>query len=192
MILPIVAYGAQVLRAESKDITPDYPDLKIFLGNMWETMYYSQGVGLAAPQVNKPIRIFVVDTQQIFERMDDEEKEEYNDGPGIKRVFINAHVESFEGEEWAYNEGCLSIPKIREDIFRPEEVTLSYVDENFQPHTETFSGLTARVIQHEYDHIDGKLFIDYLKPLRRKLLKAKLDDISKGKVSVDYKMTFPK
>ena len=192
MILPIVAYGAQVLRAESKDITPDYPDLKIFLGNMWETMYYSQGVGLAAPQVNKPIRIFVVDTQQIFERMDDEEKEEYNDGPGIKRVFINAHVESLEGEEWAYNEGCLSIPKIREDIFRPEEVTLSYVDENFQPHTETFSGLTARVIQHEYDHIDGKLFIDYLKPLRRKLLKAKLDDISKGKVSVDYKMTFPK
>lgn len=192
MILPIVAYGAQVLRAESKDITPDYPDLKIFLENMWETMYYSQGVGLAAPQVNKPIRIFVVDTQQIFERMDDEEKEEYNDGPGIKRVFINAHVESLEGEEWAYNEGCLSIPKIREDIFRPEEVTLSYVDENFQPHTETFSGLTARVIQHEYDHIDGKLFIDYLKPLRRKLLKAKLDDISKGKVSVDYKMTFPK
>jgi peptide deformylase len=192
MILPIVAYGAQVLRAESKDITPDYPDLKIFLENMWETMYYSQGVGLAAPQVNKAIRIFVVDTQQIFERMDDEEKEEYNDGPGIKRVFINAHVDSLEGEEWAYNEGCLSIPKIREDIFRPEEVTLSYVDENFQPHTETFSGLTARVIQHEYDHLDGKLFIDYLKPLRRKLLKAKLDDISKGKVSVDYKMTFPK
>lgn len=192
MILPIVAYGAPVLRAVSKDITPDYRDLKAFLENMWETMYYSQGVGLAAPQVNKPIRVFVVDTLQIFERMDDEEREEYDDGPGIKRVFINAHADSLQGDEWPYNEGCLSIPKIREDILRPEEITLSYVDENFQPHTETFTGLTARVIQHEYDHIDGKLFIDYLKPLRKKLIKAKLDDISKGKVSVDYKMTFPK
>ncbi|TDW96498.1 peptide deformylase [Dinghuibacter silviterrae] len=192
MILPIVAYGAQILRAEAKDITPDYPDLKELLESMWETMYYSQGVGIAAPQVNKPIRIFLVDTAQVFERMDDEEKEEYDDDPGIKRVFINAHVQSLDGDEWAYNEGCLSIPKIREDVLRPEEITLSYVDENFEPHTETFSGLTARVIQHEYDHIDGKLFIDYLKPLRRKLLKAKLDDISKGKVSVDYKMTFPK
>lgn len=192
MILPIVAYGAQILRAEAKDITPDYPHLKELLESMWETMYYSQGVGLAAPQVNKPIRIFMVDTEQVFERMDDEEKAEYDDDPGIKRVFINAHVESLDGDEWSYNEGCLSIPKIREDIFRPEEITLSYVDEHFESHTETFSGLTARVIQHEYDHIDGKLFIDYLKPLRRKLLKAKLDDISKGKVSVDYKMTFPK
>ena len=192
MILPIVAYGAQVLRAESKDITPDYPDLKIFLENMWETMYYSQGVGVAAPQINKPIRLFVVDTEQLFLRMEDEEKEEYGDGPGIKKVFINAHVQEFAGEEWAYNEGCLSIPKIREDVLRPEEITLSYVDEHFQPKKETFSGLSARVIQHEYDHIDGKLFIDYLKPLKRKLLKAKLDDITRGKVSVDYKMTFPK
>jgi peptide deformylase len=192
MILPIVAYGAQILRAEAKDITPDYPGLKELLESMWETMYYSQGVGIAAPQVNKPIRLFMVDTEQVFERMDDEEKEEYDDGPGIKRVFINAHVQSLDGDEWSYNEGCLSIPKIREDVLRPEEITLSYVDENFEPHTETFTGLTARVIQHEYDHIDGKLFIDYLKPLRRKLLKAKLDDISKGKVSVDYKMTFPK
>ena len=192
MILPIVAYGAPILRSVAKDITPDHPDLKTLLENMWETMYYSQGVGLAAPQVNKNVRIFVVDTEQVFERMDDEEKTEYNDGPGIKRVFINAHTQSLQGDEWTYNEGCLSIPKIREDILRPQEITLSYVDENFEPHTETFSGLTARVIQHEYDHIDGKLFIDYLKPLRRKLLKAKLDDISKGKVSVDYKMSFPK
>jgi peptide deformylase len=192
MILPIVAYGAPVLRTVCKDIDPSYPEWKTLLENMWETMYYSQGVGLAAPQINKPVRIFVVDTTQIFERMDDEEKQEYGDGPGLKKVFINAHTEELAGEEWSYNEGCLSIPKIREDIFRPEEITLSYVDEHFQPHTETFSGLTARVIQHEYDHIDGKLFIDYLKPLRRKLIKAKLDDISKGKVSVDYKMTFPK
>jgi peptide deformylase len=192
MILPIVAYGAPVLRTVAKDIDANYPELQKLIADMWETMYYSQGVGVAAPQINKPIRLFVVDTEQLFLRMEDEEKEEYGDGPGIKRVFINAHVEEFAGEEWAYNEGCLSIPKIREDVFRPEEITLSYVDEHFQPHTETFFGLSARVIQHEYDHIDGKLFIDYLKPFKRKLLKAKLDDISKGKVSVDYKMTFPK
>jgi peptide deformylase len=192
MILPIVAYGAPVLRTVCKDVDPTYHDLEKFIADMWETMYYSQGVGLAAPQVNKAIRIFVVDTEQIFLRMEDEEREEYGDGPGIKRLFVNAHVVEFAGEEWAYNEGCLSIPKIREDIFRPEEITLSYVNEHFEPQTETFFGLTARVIQHEYDHIDGKLFIDYLKPLKRKLLKAKLDDISRGKVSVDYKMSFPK
>lgn len=192
MILPIVAYGTPVLRTVSKDIDAEYPGLAKLIEDMWETMYYSQGVGLAAPQINKPIRIFVVDTEQIFLRMDDEEKAEYKNDSGIKKVFINAHVESLEGEEWAYNEGCLSIPKVREDVFRPEEVTLSYVDEHFQPKIETFSGLSARVIQHEYDHIDGKLFIDYLKPLKRKLLKAKLDDITKGKVSVDYKMSFPK
>jgi peptide deformylase len=192
MILPIIAYGAPVLRTVCKDIDANYPGLNKLMEDMWETMYYSQGVGLAAPQINKPIRIFMVDTEQIFLRMDDEEKEEYGDDPGIKKIFINAHAEEFAGEEWAYNEGCLSIPKIREDIFRPEEITLSYVDEHFQPKKETFFGLSARVIQHEYDHIDGKLFIDYLKPLKRKLLKAKLDDISKGKVSVDYKMSFPK
>jgi peptide deformylase len=192
MNLPIVAYGAPVLRTICKDVDPAYPDLAKFIADMWETMYYSQGVGLAAPQVNRAVRIFVVDTGQIFDRMEDEEKEEYGDGPGIKRVFINAHAVELSGEEWSYNEGCLSIPKIREDIFRPEEITLHYVDEQFDAKTETFFGLSARVIQHEYDHIDGKLFIDYLKPLKRKLLKAKLDDISKGKVSVDYKMSFPK
>lgn len=192
MILPILAYGAPLLRMKCVDVDPTYPDLKKFIEDMWETMYYSQGVGLAAPQVNRGIRVFVMDTEQVFQRMEDEEKEEYGDDPGIKRVFINAHVVELAGEEWAYNEGCLSIPKIREDVFRPEEITLSYVDENFEPKTETFFGLGARVIQHEYDHIDGKLFIDYLKPLKRKLLKAKLDDISRGKVSVDYKMSFPK
>ena len=149
-------------------------------------------VGLAAPQVNKDIRIFVMDSTQIFAGMNEDEKKSYTDAPGIKQVFINAHLEELEGKEWAYNEGCLSIPKIREDIYRNETVTIRYVDEQFQPHTQTFSGITARVILHEYDHIEGKLFIDYLKPLKRRLIKGKLEDISKGKVSVDYKMTFPR
>ncbi len=192
MVFPIVAYGAAVLRKMSKDIKPDYPGLKTLIEDMWETMYASSGVGLAAPQINKDIRLFVMDSAQIFENLEDDEKNVYPDAPGIKKVFINAHVISFEGEEWAYNEGCLSIPKIREDVFRPETVTLKYMDENFKEHTDTFNGITARVIQHEYDHIDGKLFIDYLKPLRKKLLQGKLNDISKGKVKMDYKMIFPK
>jgi peptide deformylase len=149
-------------------------------------------VGLAAPQVNRAIRLFVVDSSQIFNNQDEEDKGKYPDEPGIKQVFINAHIRKLNGEEWAYNEGCLSIPKIREDILRHEEVTLEYVDEWFQPHENTFHGITARVILHEYDHIEGKLFIDYLKPLKRKLMKGKLDDITKGKISVDYKMSFPK
>ena len=159
---------------------------------MWETMYYSSGVGLAAPQVNKDIRLFVIDSTQIFEGLEEKEKGKYPDGPGIKQVFVNAHIVKLNGQEWAYNEGCLSIPKIREDIYRNEEVTLKYVDEHFEPHEKTFNGITARVILHEYDHIEGKLFIDYLKPLKRKLLKGRLDDISRGKVQVDYKMTFAK
>lgn len=192
MILPIVAYGAPVLRVVSKDITPEYPNLAKLIEDMWETMDASNGVGLAAPQINRDIRIFVVDSAQIFENQDEDEKGKYPDEPGIKQVFINAHIKELNGKEWAYNEGCLSIPKIREDVNRPEEVTLEYVDENFVAHTKTFNGITARVILHEYDHIEGKLFIDYLKPLKRKLLKGKLDDISKGKVRVDYKMTFVK
>ncbi len=192
MILPIVAYGAPVLRAVCKDIRPDYPQLGKFIEDMWETMYASSGVGLAAPQVNKDIRVFVIDSTQIFAGMNEDEKKKYPDAPGIKQIFINAHVEALNGEEWAYNEGCLSIPKIREDIQRNEQVTIRYVDEQFQPHTTTFNGITARVILHEYDHIEGKLFIDYLKPLKRRLIKGKLEDISKGKVSVDYKMTFPR
>jgi peptide deformylase len=192
MILPIVAYGSPVLRVVCKDITPDYPDLARFIDDMWETMYSSSGVGLAAPQVNKDIRMFVVDSGQIFAGQEEGDKGRYPDEPGIKQVFINAHIKEVDGEEWPYNEGCLSIPKIREDIYRNEEVTLEYVDEHFEPHTTTFHGLTARVILHEYDHIEGKLFIDYLKPLKRKLLKSKLDDITRGKISVDYKMAFPR
>jgi len=155
-------------------------------------MYSSSGVGLAAPQVNRPVRLFVVDSSQIFNNQDEEDKGKYPDEPGIKQVFINAHIKKLNGAEWPYNEGCLSIPKIREDILRHEEVTLEYEDEQFEVHETTFHGITARVILHEYDHIEGKLFIDYLKPLKRKLLKGKLDDISKGKISVDYKMSFPR
>ncbi|MFT3746820.1 MAG: peptide deformylase [Agriterribacter sp.] len=192
MILPIVAYGAPVLRTVCKDITADYKDLNKLIEDMWETMYASSGVGLAAPQINRDIRLFVIDSTQIFTGMDDDEKEKYADTPGVKQVFINAHIKELTGEEWSYNEGCLSIPKIREDVYRNEEVTLEYLDEQFQPHTQTFKGITARVILHEYDHIEGKLFIDYLKPLKRRLIKGKLEDISKGKVKVDYKMSFPK
>jgi len=192
MILPIVAYGSPVLRKIAKDITPDYPNLQKLLADMWETMYASNGVGLAAPQVNKDIRIFIMDSTQIFANQDEEDKGKYPDAPGIKKTFINAHIEEFRGNDWPYNEGCLSIPKIREDIVRPEEITLRYVDENFEVHTETFTGVSARIIQHEYDHIEGKLFIDRITPFKRKLLQGKLADISKGKVKVDYKMAFPK
>jgi peptide deformylase len=192
MILPIVAYGHPILRKVAVDIDKDYPGLEKLIADMWETMYASNGVGLAAPQVNKDIRLFTVDSTQIFDGMDEEEKKEYADAPGVKQAFINAHIAELEGEEWLYNEGCLSIPKIREDISRLETVTLEYVDENFELHTKTFSGITARVILHEYDHIEGKLFIDHITPLKRKLMKRKLDDISKGNISVDYKMLFPK
>jgi peptide deformylase len=192
MILPIVAYGFDVLRKTAKDITPHYPGLEKLIADMWETMYSSNGVGLAAPQINKDIRLFVVDSAQMFANMDEEETLLYPDKPGIKQVFINAHVEELLGDDWLYNEGCLSIPKIREDVYRAEEVTIRYMDENFKEHVNTFDGITARVILHEYDHIEGKLFIDYLKPLKRKMIKGKLDDISRGKVSVDYKMVFPK
>ena len=190
MILPIVAYGAQILRTKGKQIKADYPNLDKLIDDMWETMYESSGVGLAAPQINKQIRLFVIDSTQIFNNLEDDEKGKYPDGPGIKEVFINAQIVKLNGEPWPYTEGCLSIPKIREEILRNEEVTIEYDDRQFQHQIKTYNGLTARVILHEYDHIEGKLFIDYLKPLKRKLLTSKLDDISKGKVSVDYKMSF--
>lgn len=192
MILPIVAYGSPILRKVCSDITEDYPNLEKLLADMWETMYNSNGVGLAAPQINKDIRLFIIDSEQIFQNQDDDEKDVYPDQPGFKGVFINAHIKSLEGDEWSYNEGCLSIPKVREDIMRNKSVTLQYVDEAFVQHTKTFNGITARIILHEYDHIDGKLFIDYIRPLKRTLMKRKLDDISKGKVDVDYRMLFPK
>lgn len=192
MILPIVAYGAPVLRKVCKDITPDYPNLNKLIEDMWETMYESNGVGLAAPQINRDIRLFVVDSSQIFRNQEEEDKGKFADEPGIKQVFINARIKEFNGDDWSYNEGCLSIPKIREDILRPEEAMIEYLDENFTAKTATFVGITARIVQHEYDHIEGKLFIDYLKPLRKKMLRGKLNDISKGKLKMDYKMMYAK
>jgi len=188
MTLPIVAYGAAVLRKVSEPINADYPNLTKLIEDMWETMYDSNGVGLAAPQVNRAIRLFVMDSKQIFENAEAGD-ETYPDAPGIKAVFINAEILELSGNEWVYNEGCLSIPKIREDVLRHEKVTMKYMDENFVEHTTTFDGMTARIILHEYDHIEGKLFIDYIKPLRKKMLQGKLNDIHKGKVRVDYKMT---
>jgi peptide deformylase len=192
MVLPIVAYGNPVLRKVGMEITPDYPGLQKLIEDMWETMYNSKGVGLAAPQVNKDIRLFVMDSLQILENLEEDEKNDYPGDEGYKGVFINAGIKEVDGDEWPYNEGCLSIPKIREDILRRETITLHFFDENFMEHTKTFTGITARVILHEYDHIEGKLFIDYLKPLKKNLIKRKLNDISKGKVSVDYRMSFNK
>jgi peptide deformylase len=192
MILPIVAYGNPVLRKVGKDITPDYPGLHKLIEDMWETMYNSKGVGLAAAQVNKDIRLFVMDSIQIIENLREDEKDTYPGDTGYRGVFINAKINVINGKEWSYNEGCLSIPKIREDILRKEEITITFLDENFNLQTKTFNGITARVILHEYDHIEGKLFIDYLKPLKKNLLKRKLADISKGKVDVDYRMSFVK
>lgn len=188
MILPIVAYGNIILRKKSVPITNQYEGLDKLIENMWDTLYKSNGVGLAAPQVNKGIRLFIVDSAIIF--TNSEEPLQYNDAPGIKRVFINAEIISFDGDEWPYNEGCLSIPKIREDVNRPDKVTLKYVDENFEEHIDTFEGITARIIQHEYDHIEGKLFIDHIAPIKRKLLQPRLLDISKGKIKTEYKMLF--
>ena len=192
MILPIVAYGNPVLRKVGKDITPDYPELNKLIEDMWETMYNSRGVGLAASQVNKDIRLFIMDSIQIIENLEEDEKDTYPGDTGYKGTFINARINTINGNEWSYNEGCLSIPKIREDILRKEEITITFLDEHFNLQTKTFNGITARVILHEYDHIDGKLFIDYLKPLKKNLLKRKLADISKGKVDVDYRMSFVK
>ncbi len=192
MILPVVAYGSPILRKVCDDITPDYPELKKLLADMWETLYNSNGVGIAAPQINKPIRLFVIDTIQVVEDFNDEDKRKYPGEKAIKQVFINARKIEDTGDLWAYNEGCLSIPKVREDIQRTTNVRLSYMDENFVQHEQEFTGITARVIQHEYDHIEGKLFIDYLTQLKKRLIKKKLDEISMGKVKTDYRMLFPK
>ncbi|RYD56295.1 MAG: peptide deformylase [Sphingobacteriales bacterium] len=190
MILPIVAYGHPVLRKVAEDITPEYPELKKLIADMWETMYHSNGVGVAAPQINKAIRLFVIDTEQIVEGFDEEDKREYPNEKPTKQVFINARIVEESGKSWAYNEGCLSIPKVREDISRLSHVRIRFMDENFVEQEKEFDGITARVIQHEYDHIEGKLFIDYLPMLKKRLIKKKLEDISAGKVRVDYKMTF--
>ncbi len=190
MILPIVAYGDPVLRKVSAQIDAEYEGLDTLISNMWETMYNANGVGLAAPQVGLAIRLFLVDTTPFA---DDEEllEAERKQLDGFKKVFINAHMVEETGKTWAFNEGCLSIPDIREDITRQDTITLRYQDENFVEHTETFDGLLARVIQHEYDHIEGILFTDKVSSLKKRLLKGKLANISKGRIEVDYKMRFP-
>jgi len=190
MVLPILAYGDPVLRKEAVSISADYPELEELIRNMWETMYGANGVGLAAPQVGRSIRLFMVDTQPFAEDEDftPEEREQLK---GFKKVFINAEMVEETGEKWSFNEGCLSIPDIREDVSRNDTITLRYFDENFEEYTETFTGLLARVIQHEYDHIEGVLFTDHLSSLKRRLLKGRLTNISKGNIDVDYKMKFP-
>lgn len=191
MILPIVAYGDPVLRKVGTDIDKNYPKLKELIANMWETMYGASGVGLAAPQIGLPIRIFLVDATPFAD--DDELSEiERKKIEGFKKVFINAHLEEEIGAEWTFNEGCLSIPDVREDVKRKDTITLSYMDENFKSKTETYDGLLARIIQHEYDHIEGILFTDKLSGLKKRLLKGRLTNISKGKINVDYRMRFPK
>ena len=190
MILPVIAYGDPVLRKKCVNIDKDYPDLDKLIANMRETMDNAQGVGLAAPQINKAIRLFLVDTRPFAE--DDELSEEEREILGnFNKVFVNAKITNEEGNEWNFNEGCLSIPNIREDVSRKDTITIEYLDENFKPHKETLNGLAARVVQHEYDHIEGVLFTDKLSSLKKKLLKKKLEKISKGKVKVDYRMKFP-
>lgn len=191
MILPIVAYGSPVLKKVCSDIEKDYPNLDGLISNMKETMVNARGVGLAAPQIGEAIRLFIVDTSP-FSDNDEFSKEERAFLKNYKKVFINANIVNEEGDEWAFNEGCLSIPNINEDVFRNETLTIEYVDENFKKHSETLSGLAARVVQHEYDHIEGILFTDKLSSLKKRLLKKKLDNISKGKIDVDYRMKFPK
>lgn len=180
MILPIYGYGQPVLKKLSEDISHEYPNLGDLIENMWETMYNANGVGLAAPQIGLPIRLFVVDTTQMFKEADKEK--------GLKRVFINAHKIEEAGEEWCYEEGCLSIPDVRGEVDRPETILLRSLDENFKENTEVFDGINARVIQHEYDHIDGILFVDKLSPVRKRIIRGKLSAMLKGKVSHDYRM----
>ena len=194
MILPVVVYGDPVLRKVAVAIDKNYVGLEALIANMFETMYNANGVGIAAPQVGKAIRLFVIDAAPFAEVDEEDEEEEETLSKkeleflkSFKRVFINAKIIEEKGVEWKFNEGCLSIPKIREDVLRKSIVTIEYFDEHFKKHTETLDGLAARVVQHEYDHIEGKLFTDKISPFKRKLLSGKLTDISKGKFSTDYK-----
>lgn len=189
MKLPIVAYGDPVLRKKAEEIDEDYPQLNKLIDNMFDTMYGARGVGLAAPQIGLPIRLFVVDASPFAEDEEDEPGD-----PSVKdfkKVFINPIIIEETGEKWAFSEGCLSIPDITEDVMRPENLVINYLDENFEEHEMELTGLAARIVQHEYDHIEGKLFVDKLSPIKKTMLKSKLDSISKGQVRVSYKMKFP-
>jgi len=190
MILPVIAYGDPVLRKVGVNIDKDYPNLKELIENMKETMVSAQGVGLAAPQIGKAIRLFIVDTSPFAEddELEDDERALLKD---FKKVFINAKMLKEEGDEWPFTEGCLSIPDIREDVFRPEKITIEYVDENFEKHVDILEGLAARVVQHEYDHTEGIMFTDKISSLKKRLIKKKLENITKGKINPDYKMRFP-
>ncbi len=184
MILPVIAFGDPVLRKKAEDISANYKGLSELINDMWETMYEAEGVGIAAPQIGRAIRLFVIDASPF--------SEDEPDLDGFKQVFINAEILDESGEGWQFKEGCLSIPGIRENVKRNENIKIKYLDENFKEKTEEFSGLAARVIQHEYDHIDGVLFIDKINPLKKQMIKRKLTDISKGIVKVNYRMRFPK
>ncbi len=190
MILPIIAYGDSILRKIGTPISKDYPNLATLIASMKETMKNAQGVGLAAPQIGKTIRLFIVNTTPFSadEDLDDKEREALKN---FNKVFINAKIIKEEGNEWAFNEGCLSIPDIREDVFRQEKITIEYLDENFEKHKDILNGIVARVVQHEYDHLEGILFTDKISSLTKRLLKKKLENISKGKVHTDYRMKFP-
>ena len=190
MILPIVAYGSNVLKAKAINITPDFPDLETLIHNMWETMYNANGVGIAAPQIGKSIRLFVIDASP-FAKDDEISDDEISTLKDFKKVFINPKMIEETGEEWDFKEGCLSIPNIREDISRKENIIIRYYDESFEKIELNLGGLAARIVQHEYDHIEGVLFTDKLSSLKKKLLKGKLNDISKGKTKTEYKMLFP-
>jgi len=183
MILPIVAYGHPTLRKVAEDIDRDYPNLNELISDMWETMYAANGIGLAAPQVNKSIRLFVIDASVYAE--------EHPETKDFKKVFINAHIEEESGEEVAMSEGCLSLPGLSEDVTRKPKLLIRYLDEQFIMHQEVYEGFLARVIQHEYDHIEGVLYVDRISSFRRMLLKGKLRDISNGDIDVDYRMIFP-
>ncbi|MHA3788739.1 peptide deformylase [Flavobacterium hauense] len=189
MILPIVGYGDPVLRKKGEEISKDHPGLNEVIANMYETMYNAYGVGLAAPQVGLSIRLFIVDTEP-FSDDDELSKEEQELLKGFKKTFINPVILKEEGEEWGFNEGCLSIPEVREDVYRHERITIEYYDEAFEKHTDVFDGLIARVIQHEYDHIEGILFTDKISSLKKTLIKKKLQNIMEGKTRPDYKMKF--
>ena len=191
MVLPIIAYGDPVLRKVATDISPDYPNLNTLIANMYDTMNYAYGVGLAAPQIGLPIRLFVVDTAP-FADDDDLTEEERRFLSNFKKTFINAKITEETGDKWLFNEGCLSIPGVREDVSRQKQITIEFVDEQFTPQRLTLTGLAARVVQHEYDHIEGILFTDKLSSFKKQLIKGKLTNISKGKVKVDYRMKFYK
>ncbi len=190
MILPIVAYGDPVLKREGEEIDENYPKLKELIDSMFETMENAQGVGLAAPQVGLSIRLFIVDTTPFVD--DEEEDPEVLKLKGFRKIFINPIILEEEGEKWNFNEGCLSIPTIREDVSRHPSILIEYMNENFELIEERYDGVIARVIQHEYDHVDGVLFKDRLNPIRKQFLRKRLDNISKGIVDIDYKMKFPK